>query len=50
MPGRRRSGVKGAQLLKQGDIVTVRGKGRVVLSAVETTKKDRFSVEMQRYL
>ena len=41
---------KGSVVLKSGDTLTVRGKGRVVVGAVEATKKDKFSVTLQRYL
>lgn len=41
---------KGAMVLKAGDVVTVRGKGRVVLTEVATTKKDRYAVTLSRFV
>ena len=41
---------KGAMVLKAGDVVTVRGKGRVVLTEVTTTKKDRYAVTLSRFV
>lgn len=35
--------------LKEGDIVTVRGKGRLEINAVEKTSKDKFRVKMVKY-
>jgi len=37
-------------VLKAGDVVTVRGKGRVVLTEVTTTKKDRYAVTLSRFV
>lgn len=47
---RRKSGLKGSVIVKQGDVITVRGKGRVVVGEVSKTAKERFVVELQRYL
>jgi RNA-binding protein YlmH len=35
--------------LKEGDIVTVRGKGRLEIQAVEKTSKDKFRVKMTKF-
>ena len=35
--------------LKEGDIVTVRGKGRLEINAVEKTSKDKFRVKMTKF-
>ncbi len=43
-------GVKGSATVKSGDVISVRGKGRVTVGEVSVTKKDRFSVEMHRLL
>ncbi len=34
--------------LKQGDIVTIRGKGRLEVNEVETTSKGKFRVRMTK--
>ena len=41
---------KAAQTLKEGDIVSCSGRGRLVVDAVTQTKKGKFAVELQRYL
>jgi RNA-binding protein YlmH len=33
-----------------GDVISLRGKGRVEVGEVETTKKGKFSVQLTRYL
>lgn len=35
--------------LKEGDIVTVRGKGRLEINAVEKTAKEKFRVKMTKF-
>lgn len=35
--------------LKEGDIVTVRGKGRLEIAAVEKTSKDKYRVKMTKF-
>jgi RNA-binding protein YlmH len=35
--------------LKTGDLVTIRGKGRLQLGEVNLTKKERYRIEMKRY-
>ena len=42
--------MKGSTVVKQGDVITIRGKGRVVVGEVTKTAKERFAVELQRYL
>ena len=41
---------KGSALVKDGDVISCTGKGRVELVATEVTKKGRHAVEMIRYL
>eukprot|EP00252_Welwitschia_mirabilis_P021277 TRINITY_DN5411_c0_g1_i1.p1 TRINITY_DN5411_c0_g1~~TRINITY_DN5411_c0_g1_i1.p1 ORF type:complete len:312 (+),score=60.70 TRINITY_DN5411_c0_g1_i1:202-1137(+) len=36
--------------LKTGDIISIRGKGRVQLGEIKTTRKGKFSIELIRYL
>jgi RNA-binding protein YlmH len=37
--------------MKQGDIISLRGKGRIVLEEVAgTTKKDRIRITIKKYL
>ena len=45
-----KEGTKGKIVVHQGDIISVRGKGRVEVGEVTTTKKGRFSVALTRYL
>jgi RNA-binding protein YlmH len=36
--------------LEQGDVISIRGKGRIVLEKVGgTTKKDRINIVIKRY-
>lgn len=35
--------------LKEGDVVTVRGKGRLEIAAVEKTSKDKYRVKMTKF-
>lgn len=37
-------------LLKGGDIVTIRGKGRLEVNEVETTSKGKFRVKMTKFI
>ena len=37
-------------LLKGGDIVTIRGKGRLEVTEVETTSKGKFRVKMTKFV
>jgi RNA-binding protein YlmH len=39
-----------AALLREGDLVTVRGKGRLEIEKVEVTSKERFRVKMTKYI
>jgi photosystem II S4 domain protein len=39
-----------SQTVKAEDLIAIRGKGRVVVGAVAVTKKDRYRVELTRYL
>ncbi|CAM9750301.1 unnamed protein product, partial [Discosporangium mesarthrocarpum] len=34
--------------VKQGDIITVRGKGRVEISEIVVTKKGKYKIRMNR--
>lgn len=45
-----RSVTKGSVAVKQGDVITVRGKGRAVIGTVNETAKERFAIEIQRYV
>lgn len=36
--------------VKQGDIISLAGKGRVELKGVATTKKDKFNITMLRFV
>lgn len=45
-----REGCKSKTVVAEGDVISMRGKGRVEVGAVETTKKGRFSIELTRYL
>ena len=44
------SGSKASYEVKEGDMVSVSGKGRLEIKAVSETKKGKFSVEMVRYV
>ena len=46
----RSEGVKISTAVKSGDVISVRGKGRVTVGEVSVTKKDRFNVELHRLL
>ncbi|CAI7808989.1 unnamed protein product [Closterium sp. NIES-54] len=45
-----REAAKSGVVLKSGDVVSVRGKGRCKIGEVTTTKKGRFAVEITRYI
>ncbi len=36
--------------VKEGDVISCSGKGRVEIKGVETTKKEKFAVTMMRYV
>lgn len=40
---------KASSVVASGDLISCRGKGRVEVTAVEMTKKDRYAVHMDRY-
>jgi RNA-binding protein YlmH len=44
----RTTGVKASATVKKGDVISVRGKGRVTVGEISMTKKERFSVELHR--
>ncbi|KAJ7550839.1 hypothetical protein O6H91_07G120800 [Diphasiastrum complanatum] len=41
---------KGGVTLKVGDVVSIRGKGRIEVGSIFTTRKGRFSIELIRYV
>ncbi|KAL3699008.1 hypothetical protein R1sor_017030 [Riccia sorocarpa] len=41
---------KGGMTLKTGDVVSLRGKGRIEIGEINVTKKGRYAVEILRYL
>ncbi|KAL2614083.1 hypothetical protein R1flu_025775 [Riccia fluitans] len=41
---------KGGATLKSGDVVSLRGKGRIEIGEISVTKKGRYAVEILRYL
>lgn len=45
-----KAGVKTSALVKSGDVISVRGKGRVTVGEISVTKKERWSVELHRLL
>uniref|UniRef100_A0A7C8Z0D0 RNA-binding S4 domain-containing protein n=1 Tax=Opuntia streptacantha TaxID=393608 RepID=A0A7C8Z0D0_OPUST len=45
-----RTVTKNGTSLKTGDIVSVRGEGRLKIGEINTTKKGKFAVELMRYL
>ena len=45
-----REGSKPKTAVATGDVISLRGKGRVEVGEVETTKKGKFSVQLTRYL
>jgi RNA-binding protein YlmH len=45
-----RGGVKPSYEIRQGDVISCSGKGRVEVKAVSETKKGKFAVEMVRYI
>ena len=46
----RSEGVKTSTTVKTGDVISLRGKGRLTVGDVEVTKKERYSVELHRVL
>ena len=46
----RKEGIKTSTVVKTGDVISIRGKGRLTVGEVGVTKKDRFSVELHRLL
>jgi RNA-binding protein YlmH len=45
-----REGCKSKTAVAEGDVISLRGKGRVEIGEVSTTKKGRFNIELTRYL
>ena len=45
-----REGAKVKTAVATGDIISVRGKGRVEVGEVSETKKGRFSIDLTRFL
>lgn len=45
-----REATKNGTLLKTGDIISIKGKGRVQLGEIKTTRKGKFAVELIQYL
>ncbi len=41
---------KASSLVKAGDIISCSGKGRCEVKAVEVTKKERYAVQLVRYV
>ena len=41
---------KASSLVKAGDIISCAGKGRCEVKAIEITKKERFAVQLVRYV
>lgn len=41
---------KASSLVKAGDIISCAGKGRCEVKAVELTKKERYAVQILRYV
>jgi RNA-binding protein YlmH len=39
-----------AQALKSGDLVAIRGKGRLEIGEVTITKKERYRINLTRYI
>ena len=46
----RSEGVKTSTAVKTGDVISMRGKGRLTVGEVTVTKKERFSIELHRLL
>ena len=42
-------GVKGSSVLSVGDVVSVRGMGRLEIEGAEETKKGRFAIRLKRF-
>jgi len=45
-----RGDVKTSTVVKTGDVVSMRGKGRLTIGTIEVTKKERYSIELHRLL
>lgn len=45
-----RSVTRASQEVKEGDVISASGKGRVEVKGVSMTKKDRYAVSMVRYV
>ena len=45
-----REGCKPKTAVESGDVISLRGKGRVEVGEVTTTKKGSFNVQLTRYL
>ena len=45
-----REGCKAKTTVESGDVISLRGKGRVEVGDVASTKKGKFAVELTRYL
>ena len=41
---------KASSVVKEGDVISCSGKGRVVVGEVSVTKKERFAVQLTRYI
>ena len=41
---------KASSMVKAGDVISCAGKGRCVVKAVELTKKERYAVQLVRYV
>lgn len=39
-----------SHILKQGDLIAIRGKGRLEIGEVAVTKKDRYRIQLTRYM
>ncbi len=46
----RSEGVKTSTAVKTGDVISMRGKGRLTVGEIAVTKKERFSIELHRLL
>ena len=45
-----REGCKSKTTVAEGDVISLRGKGRVEVGEVGTTKKGKYNIELTRYL
>jgi len=46
----RSEGVKTSTVVKSGDVISIRGRGRLTVGEVSMTKKERYSVELHRLM